>query len=84
MSKVNEFHKNISIAGQYHFVHCSEPHVHVRGGRRLEGGGEDGLGGDEAVGEPEHDDGLPRHHREQQPDLPLAVTLHPVHLPHGR
>ena len=80
MSKVNEFHKNISIAGQYHCVHCSEPHVHVRGGRRLEGGGEDGVGGDEAVGEPPHDQRLQEHHREQQPDLSLPVVLDSMNL----
>ena len=41
---------------------------------------EEGVGGDEAVGEPPHDQRLQEHHREQQPDLSLPVILHSVNL----
>ena len=41
---------------------------------------EEGVGGDEAVGEPPHDQRLQEHHREQQPDLSLPVILNAVNL----
>ena len=41
---------------------------------------EEGVGGDEAVGEPPHDQGLQEHHCEQQPDLSLPVILNAVNL----
>ena len=46
----------------------------------LHGRAEEGVGGDEAVGEPPHDQRLQEHHREQQPDLSLPVVLNSVHL----
>ena len=48
--------------------------LHVRGRA------EEGVGGDEAVGEPPHDQRLQEHHREQQPDLSLPVVLNSVDL----
>ena len=52
------------------------------GFRRLHvhGLAEEGVGGDETVGEPPHDQGLQEHHRGQQPDLSLPVVLHSVNL----
>ena len=47
---------------------------------RLHGGAEEGVGGDEAVGEPPHDHWLQEHHREQQPNLSLPVILYSVNL----
>ena len=50
----------------------------------LHGGAEEGVGGDEAVGEPPHHQRLQGDHREQQPDLPLPVILNSVHLESGQ
>ena len=50
---------------------------------RLEVRAEEGVGRDEAVGQQPHYHRLQAHHREQQPDLPLPVTLHSVDLEEG-
>ena len=60
-------YKNVITSSGLHRLH-----VHGRA--------EEGVGGDEAVGEPPHDQGLQEHHREQQPDLSLPVVLNSVDL----
>ena len=60
-------YKNVITSLGFHLLH-----VHGRA--------EEGVGGDEAVGEPPHDQRLQEHHRGQQPDLSLPVVLHAVDL----
>ena len=60
-------YKNVITSSGLHRLH-----VHGRA--------EEGVGGDEAVGEPPHYHWLKTHHREQQPDLSLPVVLNSVDL----
>ena len=64
-------YKNVITSSGLHRLH-----VHGRA--------EEGVGGDEAVGEPPHHQRLQGDHREQQPDLPLPMILNTVHLERGQ